>query len=153
MDHALARDEPGTSPERGSRNVDHTPTNDPMDEDRPLYLPEEFERDHLVEARRAVANSRGGRAVARRVTSAALPRGVPRARTHVGIAVAVHAVAALLVLAIAAATGTWAVGLAMLGMVAISLAGVVGVLHVVARNGAPVPKEPDPSRPDPHRPH
>lgn len=144
----MVRDE-----ERGSYNVDTTPTNDPMDEDRPLYLPESFEREHLAEARRAVVASRGGRAIARRVTSAALPRGVARARTHVGIAAVVHAVAALLVLVIAAATGTWAVGLAMLGLVAISFGGVAWVLHVMARNEAPVPREPDPSRPDPRRPH
>jgi len=133
--------------------VDTTPSNDPMDEDLPLYLPEEFEREHLAEARRAVVASRGGRAIARRITSAALPRGMAGARTHVGIAVVVHAVAAVLVLVIAAATGTWAVGLAMLGLVAISLGGVAWVLRVMARNGAPVPMEPDPSRPDPGRPH
>ena len=148
MDHATVRNQ-----ERGSYNVDHTPMNDPMDEDRPLYLPPEFEREHLDEARRAVANSRGARAVARRVSTAALPRGGARARTHIGIAVVVHAVAALFVVVIAAATGTWAVGLAMLGLVAISLGGVAWVLHVMARNDAPVPKQQDPSRPDPRRPH
>lgn len=133
--------------------MDYTPKNEPMDDDPPLYLPEAFEREHLDEARRAVANSRGGRAIARRVTAAALPRGVPRARTHLGIAIAVHAVAALLVLVIAAATGTWAVGIVMLGLVAISLGGVARVLHVMATNRAPVPRESDPSRPDPRRPH
>lgn len=126
--------------------------NEPMDDGRPLYLPEEFEREHLEEARRAVASSRGGRAIARRVTSAALPRGVPRVRTHVGIAVLVHAVAALLVMVIAAATGTWAVGLAMLGLVVVSLGVVAWVLHVLDRRRAPAPTEPNRSGSDPRRP-
>lgn len=132
--------------------MDHTPMDEPIDDDQPLFLPEEFEREHLDDARRTVANTRGGRAIARRVSSAAVPRGGPRVRTHVGIAVLVHAVAALLVLTIAAATGTWAVGFAMLVLVAVSLGVVARVLHVMARDGVPAPPRSDPSRPHPRRP-
>jgi hypothetical protein len=133
-------------------DVDQSPTNDPMDDDQPLFLPAEFEREHLDEARRVVSSSRGGRAMARRVTSAAIPqRGGPE-RTHIGVAVLIHAVAALLLVIIALATGTWAVGLAMLGMLAISLAVVIRVLHVMAQNRVAEKQEPDRSRPHPRRP-
>lgn len=132
--------------------MDRTPMDEPMDDDQPLFLPEEFEREHLDDARRTVANTRGGRAIARRVTAAAVPRGRPRVRTRVGIAVLVHAVASLLVVTIAVATGTWAVGLAMLGLVAVSLGVVARVLHVMGQNRVPTPPQPDPSRPHPRRP-
>lgn len=132
--------------------MDQTPMNDPMDDDQPLYLPEELEREHLAEARRAVANSRGSRALAGRIASSALPRGGPRVRRQVRIAAWMHAVAAVLVIVIAAVTSTWTIGLAMSGLIAISLGAVVWVLHVIARNGATSPSESDPSRPDPrHR--
>jgi len=133
--------------------VDQSPMNQPMDDDQPLFLPEEFEREHLEEARRAVAQTRGGRAVARRVTSATIPRMGDRARTRLGIAVLVHAVAALMVLVIAIATGTWLVGLAMWGMLVISLGVTARVLHVMDQSRAPSPTERPTSRPRPRRPH
>jgi hypothetical protein len=103
-----------------------------MSDDQPLYVPEDFEREHLDDARRSVANSRGGRAIARRMVSAGIVGRDPRHRRSRGIAGLVHAAASLLVVAIAAATGTWGVGLVMLGLVAVSLAVVIRVLHVVA---------------------
>jgi hypothetical protein len=101
-----------------------------MSDDQPLYLPEEFEREHLDDARRSVAESRGRRAAVRRVAVAVSPRDARRRRS-LGIAAMLHAAAAVLVLAISAATGTWVVGLAMLAMVAISLAVTARVLHVL----------------------
>jgi hypothetical protein len=103
-----------------------------MSDDQPLYLPEEFEREHLDDARRSVANSRGRRAAVRRVAVAAVSPRDARRRRSLGIASLLHAVAAVSVLAISAATGTWGVGLAMLVMVAISLAVTARMLHVMA---------------------
>jgi hypothetical protein len=103
-----------------------------MSDDQPLYLPEEFEREHLADARRSVADGRGRRAAVRRVAAAAVSPRDARRRWSLAVAWMLHAVAAVLVLAISAATGTWVVGLVMLVMVAISMAVTARVLHVLA---------------------
>jgi hypothetical protein len=123
----------------------------PMDDDQPLYLPEEFEREHLDEARRVVAASRGGRAIARRVT-ATLPGRDGRGRSPLAIAASIHAVAALFVITITVATGTWAIGLVMLGLTAVSFAVVARVLHVLAAGHVRQPAAPDAPRPRPRGP-
>lgn len=133
--------------------MDDTPMDEvPMDDDQTLYVPEAFEREHLDDARRAVANSRGARAAARRVTAATTSTIGRTGRSRLGIVILIHALAALFVVTIAIATGTWAVGGVLLVLVASSLAVVSRVLHVLAIDDAPQPAQPPTPRPNPRHP-
>lgn len=115
----------------------HTPNSD-----EPLYVPEEFEAEHLEEARRRLASSRGPRRIARRVTSTvSRRRGTSARQQFLGVAALLHALAAVLAMAISALTGTWLIGLTLVALAGLSLATVVRVLHVVeqARERETVP--------------
>lgn len=104
----------------------------PSSDDAPLYVPEEFEVEHLEAARRSVASSRGGRrSVSRAAPPAAGGGEVPERRWRV-LALSLHAVAAVLSIAIAALSGTWVVGA--LGLVTIGLSLLV-VLYAIERFG------------------
>jgi hypothetical protein len=104
----------------------------PSSDDAPLYVPEEFEVEHLEAARRSVASSRGGRRPVPRAAPPAAGGGEAPERRWRVLAVSLHAVAAVLSIAIAALSGTWLVGA--LGVVTIGLSLIV-VLHAIKRYG------------------
>jgi hypothetical protein len=87
----------------------------------PSHVPEMLQREHLVEARRTVANSRGVRAAARRLTTA---RGDDEASAAIGrwlpSIYGTHGLAALLTVAFAVATTTFVVGAVVLAGIGVS---------------------------------
>ena len=104
-------------------------------DETPLFVPDEFQSEHLDDARRTVTRSRARRQLARQVTKAASWRGgqgSPHPRLR-GLAYLLHALAAVLALAFAAITSTWFVGLAVVVFVGLSLATVLRVLVVIER--------------------
>lgn len=111
--------------DEGCDEVDNTP----MSDDAPLYVPREFEREHLEEARRSVASASKGQGVAHRVMSMVRRSGSAQRRRSIGLAILLHGLAALLVLTISAVTGTWLIGLTVVGFVALSLFGSVRLLQ------------------------
>ena len=86
--------------------------------DEPFYVPEEFERDHLVDAKRTVARST--RAQRPHRTLMARRPSTQRGRTRL-VVTAIHLLATLLLVALAALTETWLIAAALLAVVAVSL--------------------------------
>ncbi len=93
----------------------------PDDHETPVYVPETFQEEHLDEARRMVANSRGVRAAARRLTSM---RGDDEASAVTArwlpYLYGAHALAALLALTFAVATTTFAIGAVVVAGIGVS---------------------------------
>ncbi len=93
----------------------------------PNHVPETLQEEHLTEARRTVANSRGVRAAARRLATA---RSDDEAsviiRRWLPAIYGAHALAAMLTIAFALATATFAVG-------AVVLVG-IGVSTIIVRS-------------------
>lgn len=79
-----------------------------------LYVPEELARAHQAEARRTVAASHDPRRARRAAAARRRPPGPASAILQV------HLAAAVLVLAVALLTGTWGIGLLLLGVVGLS---------------------------------
>ena len=100
----------------------------------PVYVPEEFQEEHLDEARRTVANSRGVRAVARRLT-VPKPDGDVSAVVHrwLPYIYGAHAVAALLALVFAVATSTFGVGAFLVVAIAGSAIAMRALLRTLVR--------------------
>ena len=106
----------------------------PDSHETPVYVPESFQDEHLDEARRTVANSRGLRAAARRITapnsddetSVVIHRWLPY--VYGG-----HAVAALLALTFAVATATFGTGAFMVAAIAVSAVVTRALLRTLVR--------------------
>ncbi|MFP4312665.1 MAG: hypothetical protein ACLFS9_11895 [Nitriliruptoraceae bacterium] len=107
----------------------------PADGELPLYVPSEFEVEHLDEARRTVIRSHLPKGRPRWVTPRASGRPVDRY-----LVILLHLTAAVLTLAVSAMTGTWREGLALLLGVAVSLSVTLLVLHRISRRRR---REPD----------
>jgi hypothetical protein len=105
----------------------------PANDDAPLFVPEEFQLEHLEEAHRTVAKTSGRQHVGRRIVSVVHSGKGTSRHWSFALAVIVHAVAALLLLAITAVTDTWAAGGIVLGLVALSLAVTLALLRSVER--------------------
>lgn len=99
--------------------------NSPLNENSPLFVPEEFEREHLAAARRRVAESRGSRRLLRRTShgigSLAVPAGARPLHRFLGVACLLHGPAAVLILAVTVITQAWLVGLALLLLLVVTL--------------------------------
>ena len=94
---------------------------EPRDED-PLFVPDEFEAEHLEEARRTVASRTGIRSVPRRLAPSVVGRrgDAPKQR-FTRLIVSLHVIAVLFAIVISAVNGTWLVGLAMTAVIGLSL--------------------------------
>ena len=105
------------------------------DGETPLYVPQEFQLEHLDDARRTVSRSPARRQAARYAARAASWPSVGRSPQQWlrGLAYLLHVLAAALALAFAAITSTWLVGLAVVGFVGLSLAAVLRLLVVIER--------------------
>ena len=99
----------------------------PDGDEVPSHVPETLQEEHLAEARRTVANSRGVRAAARRMTTARHDdKASAIIRPWLPSIYGAHALAAMLAIAFAVATATFAVG-------AVVLVG-IGVSTIVVRS-------------------
>lgn len=87
----------------------------PADDDAPLYVPAEFEAEHLDDARRTVIRSALVRKRGRTGT-----RRSRLERWRAG-AVFAHLIAGAIAVVIAAVTGTWGIGVSVLAVLALSL--------------------------------
>ena len=103
----------------------------PANDDAPLFVPEEFEREHLEDAHRTVAGTSGHQRVDRRIASVMRSRKGTSRHWSFTLALVMHAVAAVLLLAITVVTGTWTAGGIVLGLVALSLAVTLRLLRHV----------------------
>jgi len=109
--------------------VDDLPAND----DAPLFVPEEFQLEHREEAHRMVASTSGRQRVGRRIASVVGSRKDASRHWSFALAVAVHALAALLLLVITAVTGTWTAGGIVLGLAGLSLVVTLRILRSCER--------------------
>lgn len=106
--------------------------------DEPFYVPEELERDHLLDARRTVARST--RAPRPHRTLVAHRPSTPRQRTRL-VVVAVHLLAALLLVTLAALTQTWTIAVALLAVVGVSLVVVLRLVDVAQQAQVTEPQQ------------
>ena len=104
----------------------------PADDGSPLFVPTEFEAEHLDDARRAVIRSLVRRGRVRSLGERAIG---PR-RGWRSIAVIAHLTAVTIALVFAAVTGTWAVGFAVIASVVVSLPVSLPVLSSIERKWA-----------------
>ena len=103
------------------------------EDDAPLYVPAEFEAEHLDEARRRVARTRGSRRLVHRTAAAVTGGGdrSPRRRALRFALFAVHVLATAFTLAISALTGTWFVGLTVTALITVSFLAIMRTLTAV----------------------
>ncbi len=101
----------------------------------PAYVPEAFQDEHLDEARRTVANSRGLRAAARRFASSSTADDPSVVVVHrwIPYVYGAHAVAALLALTFAVATATFGVGAFMVVTIGVSAVVTRALLRTLVR--------------------
>lgn len=104
--------------------------------DEPFYVPAEFEREHLADAQRTVARSARVQRPHRKLI--AYRPATARGRTRL-VVVAVHLLAAVLLVALAVLTETWPIAAALLAIVGVSL---VVVLRLVDLARQPEVTEP-----------
>ena len=107
--------------------------NIPSDSDEPLFVPDEFEAEHLDEARRVISSNTGVRRAARKLAaSVAGQRDHPRQRILRLVSI-LHGIAVVCAIAISAVTGTWLIGLAVAVMVGLSLLIALRLFHTIGQ--------------------
>jgi hypothetical protein len=113
----------------------------------PLFVPDDFTRRYGADARRRVAHSR-------RPPFARRARGTPWARVSGSqrafrLLLVLHGLAATLILLAMLATGTWLEGAVLLGILAATFVGVVGLVRLVMRMDRDRDDTPSTRRPGP----
>jgi fatty acid desaturase len=101
------------------------------DQDPPLYVPAEFEAEHLADARRTVILS----AMRRNGSSSLAGRGIDMPRRR-AVALLAHLAALTIALVFSAVTGTWVAGIVVLVVVSGSLGVTLWVISHVERQQA-----------------
>lgn len=116
-------------------SLDHPHAHPPEEDDSPLYVPAEFQADHLEEARRHVARSRGLRHSARRLTAtvAATENASVGRRRALRLMAIMHAIAAVFAVVISAIVGAWLVGSFVIALIGVSLGITARVLYALDR--------------------
>jgi hypothetical protein len=103
----------------------------PSDDD-PLFVPDEFEAEHLEQARRMVQAKSERRSIGQRFVRLATGRrgGTPKQRLT-SLIVSLHGVAVLFAVVISAVTGTWLPGVAVSALIGLSLWTAFRLIHVI----------------------
>ena len=106
---------------------------EPRDDD-PLFVPDEFEAEHLEEARRTIASRTGIRSVPRRLAPSVVGRhsDAPKQR-FTRLIVSLHGIAVVFAIVISAVTGTWLIGLAMTAVIGLSLWTAIRLVRTIER--------------------